>query len=97
MLINIAIGIGSLIVGVAVGWFMLRAITGGTIRLARREAEQTRSTAQKEGDAIKQRIELDAERESKHRLKEMESEVSESQKEIKQDQSPHHQNFPPPP
>lgn len=87
MLINIAIGIGSLIVGVAVGWFMLRAITGGTIRLARREAEQTRSTAQKEGDAIKQRIELDAERESKHRLKEMESEVSESQKEIKQDQS----------
>ena len=87
MLINIAIGIGSLIVGVAVGWFMLRAITGGTIRLARREAEQTRSAAQKEGDAIKQRIELDAERESKHRLKEMESEVSESQKEIKQDQS----------
>ena len=87
MLINIAIGIGSLIVGVAVGWFMLRAITGGTIRLARREAEQTRSTAQKEGDAIKQRIELDAERESKHRLKEIESEVSESQKEIKQDQS----------
>jgi ribonuclease Y len=87
MLINIAIGIGSLIVGVAVGWFMLRAITGGTIRLARREAEQTRSAAQKEGDAIKQRIELDAERESKHRLKEIESEVSESQKEIKQDQS----------
>ena len=87
MLINIAIGIGSLIVGVAVGWFMLRAITGGTIRLARREAEQTRSAAQKDGDAIKQRIELDAERESKHRLKEIESEVSESQKEIKQDQS----------
>ena len=87
MLINIAIGIGSLIVGVAVGWFMLRAITGGTIRLARREAEQTRSAAQKEGDSIKQRIELDAERESKHRLKEIESEVSESQKEIKQDQS----------
>jgi len=87
MLINIAIGIGSLIVGVAVGWFMLRAITGGTIRLARREAEQTRSAAQKEGEAIKQRIELDAERESKHRLKEIESEVSESQKEIKQDQS----------
>ena len=87
MLIYIAIGIGSLIVGVAVGWFMLRAITGGTIRLARREAEQTRSAAQKEGEAIKQRIELDAERESKHRLKEIESEVSESQKEIKQDQS----------
>ena len=87
MFMNIAIGIGSLIVGVAVGWFMLRAITGGTIRLAKREAEQTRTAAQKEGDAIKQRIELDAERESKHRLKEIESEVSESQKEIKQDQS----------
>ncbi len=87
MFINIAIGIGSLFLGVAIGWFMLRAITGGTLRLAKREAEQTVSAAQKEGEAIKQKIELEAERESKQRIKEIESEVSDAQKEIKQDQS----------
>jgi ribonucrease Y len=87
MFINIAIGIGSLFFGVAVGWFLLRAITGGTIRLAKREAEQTVFAAQKEGEAIKQKIELDAERASKQKLKEIESEVSDSQKEIKQDQA----------
>ncbi len=87
MLINIAIGSGSLIVGVAIGWFLIRAITGGTIRLAKREAEQVISTAEKEGEAIKQKIELESERESKKRIKEIESEVSDAQKEIKQDQS----------
>ena len=87
MLVIIAIGIGSLIVGVAVGWFLLTAITGGTVRLAKREAEQTLSSAQKEAEAIKQKVELEAERDSKQRLKEIESEVSDTQKEIKQDQA----------
>ncbi len=87
MLENIAIGIGSLIVGIAIGWFLIRAITGGTIRLAKREAERSISAAEKEGEAIKQKIELEAERESKQRIREIESEVSDAQKEIKQDQS----------
>ena len=87
MITNIAIGIGSLLVGVAVGWFLLRAMTGGTLRLAKREAEQAVSSAQKEGEALKQKIELDAERDAKKRLKELESEVLDSQKEIKQDQA----------
>ncbi len=87
MLTNIAIGIGSLLFGVAVGWFLLRAITGGTIRLAKREAEQIASAAKTEAEAIKQKIELEAEREAKQRNKELESEVSEAQSEIKKDQS----------
>jgi ribonuclease Y len=86
MLINIAIGVGSLIIGVGIGWFLLRAMTGGTLRLAKREAEQTVEAAQKEAEAIKQKIELEAERESIKRLKEIESEVSDAQKELKQDQ-----------
>jgi ribonuclease Y len=87
MFIYIAIGIGSLIVGAALGWFALRTITGGTLRLAKREASQMLTSAEKEGEAIKQKIELAAERESKQRLKEIESEVSDAQKEIKQDQA----------
>lgn len=87
MIINIAIGIGSLFLGIAIGWFMLRAMTGGTLRLAKREAEQTVSSAQKEGEAIRQKIELEAERDAKRRLKEIEAETVDAQKEIKQDQA----------
>ncbi len=87
MLIQIAIGVGSFILGIAAGWFMLRAITGGTIRLAKREAEQTVSAAKTEGEAIRQKIELEAEREAKQRSKELESEVVDAQSEIKQDQA----------
>jgi ribonucrease Y len=87
MITNIAIGIGSLLAGVAIGWLVLRALTGGTLRLAKREAEQTVNSAQKEGEAIKQKIELDAEREAKQRAKELDNQASESQKEIKQDQA----------
>ncbi|MGY8753586.1 MAG: ribonuclease Y [Phycisphaerales bacterium] len=87
MIINIAIGIGSLLLGIAIGWFMLRAMTGGTLRLAKREAEQTVSSAKKEGESIKQKIELEAERDAKRRLKEIEAETVDAQKEIKQDQA----------
>jgi len=87
MITNIAIGIGSLLAGVAIGWLVLRALTGGTLRLAKREAEQTVDAAQKEGEAIKQKIELEAEREAKQRTRELENEAIESQREIKQDQA----------
>jgi len=87
MITNIAIGIGSLLLGVAIGWFILRSLTGGTIRLARREAEQTLAAAKTEGESLKQRLELEAERAAKDRRKELESEVSQAQGELKQDQS----------
>ena len=86
MITNIAIGIGSLLLGVAIGWFIFRSLTGGTIRLARREAEQTLASAKTEGESLKQKLELEAERAAKDRRKELESEVSQAQGELKQDQ-----------
>ena len=85
--LQLGIGVGSLIFGVAIGWFLLRAITGGTIRSAKREAEQMLTSAKTEGESIKQKIELDAERSAGQRRKELESEVSEAQDEIKRDQT----------
>ena len=87
MIINIAIGIGSLLLGIAIGWFLFRSLTAGTIRLAHREAEQTLATAKTEGESLKQKLELEAERSAKERRKEIESEVSQAQSELKQDQS----------
>ena len=87
MIINIAIGIGSLLLGIAIGWFLFRSLTAGTIRLAHREAEQTLATAKTEGESLKQKLELEAERSAKERRKEIESEVSQAQGELKQDQS----------
>jgi len=85
--IQLGIGVGSLIVGIVGGWFLVRAITGGTLRLAKREAEQMVSAAKTEGDSIKQKVELEAERDAGKRRKELESEVSQAQEEIKKDQA----------
>jgi ribonuclease Y len=85
--LQLGIGVGGLLAGVAVGWFLLRAITGGTIRSAKREGEQLLSSAKSEGDSIKQKIELEAERSASQRRKELESEVSVAQEEIKRDQA----------
>ena len=85
--IQLGIGVGSLIIGAVGGWFLLRAITGGTIRLAKREAKQMVSAAKIEGESIKQKIELESEREAGKRRKELESEVSQAQEGIKRDQA----------
>jgi len=85
--LQLGIGAGSLIFGVAVGWLLLRAITGGTIRSAKREAEQMLTSAKTEGESIKQKIELEAERSAGQRRKKLESEVSEAQEEIKHNQA----------
>lgn len=87
IIIQVGIGVGILIVGIAIGWFMLRALTGGTIRLAKREADQMVSAARTEGESIKQKIELESERASSKRRKELESEVSKAQEELKRDQA----------
>ncbi|MCH2146661.1 MAG: ribonuclease Y [Phycisphaerales bacterium] len=82
---EILIGVGALLVGVAIGWFAIRSISGGTIRLAKRDAQQIMEKAESESEAIKQKIELDAEREAGKRRKELEAEVSEAHAEIKKD------------
>lgn len=82
---EIFIGVGALIVGAGIGWFAIRAISGGTIRLAKRDAQQILDKAESESDALKQKIELDAEREAGKRRKELEAEVAEAHAEIKKD------------
>ncbi len=85
--LHLGIGAVSLIVGIALGWFLLRVMTGGTIRLAKREAEQIVSAAKTESESIKQKAELDGEREAAKRRKEIEIESGKAQEEIKIDQA----------
>lgn len=85
--IQLGFGIGGLFGGVVIGWFLLRMIAGGTIRLAKRDAEQIVSSAAAEGDALKQKIELEAERAAKQRRTELDAEVSDAHAEIKRDQA----------
>ena len=58
--IQLGFGVGGLFGGVVIGWLLLRSISGGTIRLAKRDAEQIVSSAGSEGEALKQKIELEA-------------------------------------
>ena len=82
---EILIGVVAFVVGVVIGWFAVRAISGGTIRLAKRDAQQIMEKAESESESLKQKIELDAEREARKRRKELESEVAEANAEIKKD------------
>jgi ribonuclease Y len=84
---EIGIGVAGVFVGVVIGWVLLRSIAGGTIRLARRDAEQIISSAASEGDALKQKIELEAERAAKQRRVELDAEVVDAHAEIKRDQA----------
>lgn len=85
--LEIGIGVGGLILGGVGGWLFLRATAGGTIRLARREAEQTIATAKTEGAAEKQKIELEAERKANKRRSELDGEIADARNKIKKDQA----------
>ncbi len=87
IVLEIGIGVGGLILGAVGGWLFLRATAGGTIRLARREAEQTIAAAKTEGASEKQKIELEAERQATKRRSELDKEISEARVEIKKDQA----------
>ena len=83
----LGVGVGGLIAGIAVGWFAIRAVTGGTIRLAKKDAEQLASAAKAEAEKITQKAELDAERTATARKKEVEAEVAGSLETVKADQA----------
>jgi ribonuclease Y len=87
ILLQLGIGVGSLIAGVAIGWFLLRAMTGGTLRMAKKESDQIISAAKIEGDSIKQKIELESERSAAKHRKELEAEVSVAHEELRRDQA----------
>lgn len=75
------------IVGAFFTWFILRSVVGGTIRQARRDAEQIVQTARAEGDASAKQIELEAEKRSAHRREELDVEISEATAQMKRDQA----------
>ena len=85
--LQLGIGVGSFITGVIISWFVIRLIASGTIRLAKKDAEQLLATAKTESESIKQKIELDTERAAGIRRKELESEVAVAHEELKRDQA----------
>jgi ribonuclease Y len=87
IILEIGIGVGGLIFGAVGGWLFLRATAGGTIRLAKREAEQTISAAKTEAAAEKQKIELEVERQATKRRSELDSEIANARGEMKKDQA----------
>jgi ribonuclease Y len=87
IVLEIGIGVGGLLLGGVGGWLFLRATAGGTIRLARREAQQIISTSKTEGDAEKQKIELETERQANKRRSALDTEIADARSEIKKDQA----------
>ena len=87
IVLEIGIGVGGLLLGGVGGWLFLRATAGGTIRLARREAEQIITAAKTEGDAEKQKIELETERQANKRRSALDTEIADARSEIKKDQA----------
>ncbi len=59
---TIGIAVAACVVGGVGGVVLIRMMTGGTIRAARRDAENMRQKATAEAEAAQRKIELEAER-----------------------------------
>ena len=82
----ILIIVGALLIGGGVGILLLRMSVGGTIRAARREAQNIRDAADSAAEAAFQKSELEAERSLKARRSELENELDAIRTELKKDQ-----------
>lgn len=74
-------------IGAALAVVLVRMITGNTISLARREAEQITAAARTEAEAARQRIELEAEKKARELREALDQEIAEARREIKEDQA----------
>ncbi|MEE2906439.1 MAG: ribonuclease Y [Planctomycetota bacterium] len=83
---SVIIGLVCLVVGAIIGAGLIRMISGGTIRTARREAEAMRQAASTEADSIKHKAELEAERHVRERRESLEKELGELRAALKKDQ-----------
>lgn len=83
---GIAASVGA-IAGIVLGWVIHGIIMGNTIKRARSEAAQLKRAAAAEGEAAKQRIELEAEKKSRERREAMDSEIAGARDEIRQNQT----------
>ncbi len=79
--------IASVVGGCLLGWVLFGMIPGNTMRRAARDAEQIRRAAEAEGEAARQRIELEAEKKARQRREAADREVAETIAEIRQNQA----------
>ncbi|MCH2134606.1 MAG: ribonuclease Y [Phycisphaerales bacterium] len=80
------VGVVGLVIGGVIGAFLLRSMTGGSIRTARREAESMKQAATTEAESIRHKAELDAERHVRERREALEKELGELKAAVKKDQ-----------
>ena len=73
-------------VGALLVWFLMRALTGASLKSARVEARQIRQTALAEADAEKQKIMLEAEKKAGQRREAFDTEIAGERAAIKTDQ-----------
>ncbi|MCI0365533.1 MAG: hypothetical protein L0219_16850, partial [Phycisphaerales bacterium] len=71
----IAVPVG-IIAGFLLAWFIFGLIPGNTISRAKRESQQIIRSAEAEGEAARQRIELDAEKKSRERREVLDKEIA---------------------
>ncbi|MCZ6835417.1 MAG: ribonuclease Y [Planctomycetota bacterium] len=82
----IGIVVGVLALGITGGWLLNKLATGSTLKRARSDAEQIVKSAEVEGDAIKQKSELEAEKKVRERRDALDKEITEALSDLKRDQ-----------
>ncbi len=75
-----------LIVGITLGWLLNRLATGSTLKRAKTDAERITHAAEIEGEAIKQKSELEAEKKARERRDALDKEITEALADLKRDQ-----------
>ena len=83
---TIGIAIAAFLIGGFAGVILIRLLTGGTIRAARRDAENLRQKAIAEDEAAQRKAELEIERMLVERREALEHELDDARQQIKKDQ-----------
>jgi len=83
---TIIIGIAAFLVGGIGGVLLIRLMTGGTIRAAKRDAENLRQKATAEAEAAQRKAELETERMLVDRREALEHELDDARDQLKKDQ-----------
>ncbi len=82
----IAVPVG-IVGGLLLGWVVFSLIPRRTIRSAKVEAQRITETAAREGDAARQRVELEAEKKASERRNTLDKEIADALAELKKDQA----------
>jgi len=72
--------------GIVAGWLANRLATGNTLKRARADAEKIIKAAETEGEAARQKIELEAEKKAGERRDALDKEITEALADLKRDQ-----------